>query len=81
MALLSLNIDLTKTTHYFMHIAILGSETDSSSFNDSLLVPYYGIHIPRTHIRVCVRVCVRAFMLYALNFDKYIFVETARVSA
>ena len=24
---------------------------------------------------VCVRGCVRAFMLYALNFDKYVFVE------
>ena len=24
---------------------------------------------------VCVRACVRAFMLYALNFDKYVFVE------
>ena len=38
-----LNIDLTKTTHYFMHIAILGSRTDYS-FNDGLLVP--GIHRP-----------------------------------
>ena len=24
---------------------------------------------------VCVRACVRAFMLYASNFDKYVFVE------
>ena len=24
---------------------------------------------------ICVRACVRAFMLYALNFDKYVFVE------
>ena len=24
---------------------------------------------------VCLRACVRAFMLYALNFDKYVFVE------
>ena len=24
---------------------------------------------------LCVRACVRAFMLYALNFDKYAFVE------
>ena len=24
---------------------------------------------------VCVRACVRASMLYALNFDKYVFVE------
>ena len=36
----SLNIDITETTHYFMDIAILGSQMDSSSFNDSLLVPY-----------------------------------------
>ena len=43
MALFCLNVDLTKTTHYFMHIALLGSRTDSS-FNDGLLVP--GIHIP-----------------------------------
>ena len=39
LALFSLNIDLTKPTHYFMHIAILGSQTDSSSFYDNLLVP------------------------------------------
>ena len=24
---------------------------------------------------LCVRVCVRVFRLYALNFDKYVFVE------
>ena len=24
---------------------------------------------------VCVRACVRAFMLYAFNFEKYVFVE------
>ena len=39
LALFCLYIDLTKATHYFMHIAILGSQTDSSSFYDNLLVP------------------------------------------
>ena len=27
---------------------------------------------------VCVRACVREFMLYALNFDKYVFVENVQ---
>ena len=26
---------------------------------------------------LCVCACVRAFMLYALNFDKYVFVENS----
>ena len=26
-------------------------------------------------VQVWVHACVRAFMLYALNFDKYVFVE------
>ena len=27
---------------------------------------------------LCVRACVRAFMLYALDFDKYVFVENVK---
>ena len=45
MALFCLNVDLTKTTHYFMHIAILGSQNILLLLTIACLC-YKGIHIP-----------------------------------
>ena len=46
LALFSLNIDLTKSTHYFMHIAILGSQTDAQVLLTIACLCHKGIHMP-----------------------------------